>query len=82
MSDSPASRAQPHCPQFSDFTRMWACAGRELWYNRGIACRIVASRFGVAKERRSMILPFTLPSILPPTFDLTFFASAGWHLAD
>jgi YjbE family integral membrane protein len=24
-----------------------------------------------------MILPFTLPSILPPTFDLTFFASAG-----
>jgi YjbE family integral membrane protein len=24
-----------------------------------------------------MILPFTLPSISPPTFDLTFFASAG-----
>jgi YjbE family integral membrane protein len=24
-----------------------------------------------------MILPFSLPSILPPTFDLTFFASAG-----
>jgi YjbE family integral membrane protein len=24
-----------------------------------------------------MILPFTLPSILPPAFDLTFFASAG-----
>jgi YjbE family integral membrane protein len=40
-----------------------------------------ASRRGRAlwsgKERRSMILPFTLPTISPPQFGLTFFAAAG-----
>ena len=64
-------------PSIRRFFTCVGCAERELWYNRGIACRIVASRFGLAKERRSMILPFTLPTISPPQFDLTFFASAA-----